>query len=126
MGKIGRSNINKKLNLNIPENETFLLPQDILTAVDYLIKLKFGLGGLDDIDHLKNRRVCSVANLLQDQFKLGLNRLENSIRQILRGASKRKRLPTPKSLVTPTPLIMTFKEFLVRIHYLNFWIKQIH
>jgi DNA-directed RNA polymerase subunit beta len=111
LGKIGRSNINKKLNLNIPENETFLLPQDILTAVDYLIKLKFGLGRLDDIDHLKNRRVCSVADLLQDQFKLGLNRLENSIRQILRGATKRKRLPTPKSLVTPTPLVMTFKEF---------------
>jgi DNA-directed RNA polymerase subunit beta len=111
LGKIGRSNINKKLNLNIPENETFLLPQDILTAVDYLIKLKFGLGKLDDIDHLKNRRVCSVADLLQDQFKLGLNRLENSIRQILRGATKRKRLPTPKSLVTPTPLVMTFKEF---------------
>nr|QWW92927.1 RNA polymerase beta subunit [Delavayella serrata] len=111
LGKIGRSNLNKKLNLDIPENENFLLPQDILTAVDYLIKLKFGVGKLDDIDHLKNRRVCSVAELLQDQFKLGLNRLENSIRQILRGATKRKRLPTPKSLVTPTPLVMTFKEF---------------
>jgi DNA-directed RNA polymerase subunit beta len=111
LGRIGRLNLNKKLNLDIPENETFLLPQDILTAVDYLIKLKFGVGRLDDIDHLKNRRVCSVADLLQDQFKLGLNRLENSIRQILRGATKRRRLPTPKSLVTPTPLIMTFKEF---------------
>jgi len=111
LGRIGRLNPNKKLNLDVPENETFLLPQDILTAVDYLIKLKFGVGRLDDIDHLKNRRVCSVADLLQDQFRLGLNRLENSIRQILRGATKRKRLPTPKSLVTPTPLVMTFKEF---------------
>lgn len=111
LGRIGRLNLNEKLNLDVPENETFLLPQDILTAVDYLIKLKFGVGKLDDIDHLKNRRVCSVADLLQDQLKLALNRLENSIRQILRGATKRKRLPTPKSLVTPTPLVMTFKEF---------------
>nr|YP_009668457.1 RNA polymerase beta subunit [Heteroscyphus argutus]QCW59233.1 RNA polymerase beta subunit [Heteroscyphus argutus] len=111
LGKIGRLNLNKKLNLNVPETETFLLPQDIVTAVDYLIKLKFGLGRLDDIDHLKNRRVCSVADLSQDQLKLALNRLENSIRQILRGATKRKRFPTPKSLVTPTPLVMTFKEF---------------
>nr|QWW93087.1 RNA polymerase beta subunit [Fossombronia mylioides] len=111
LGKIGRLNLNKKLNINVPETEIFLLPQDILAAVDYLIKLKFGIGTIDDIDHLKNRRVCSVADLLQDQLKLALNRLENSVRQILRGATKRKRLPTPKSLVTSTPLIMTFKEF---------------
>nr|YP_010399878.1 RNA polymerase beta subunit [Nowellia curvifolia]UQM88644.1 RNA polymerase beta subunit [Nowellia curvifolia] len=111
LGRIGRLNLNRKLNLKIPENETFLLPQDILTAIDYLIKLKFGIGRLDDIDHLKNRRVCSVADLLQDQSKLALTRLENSIRQILRGVTKRKRLPTPKSLITPTPLVMTFKEF---------------
>nr|YP_010892607.1 RNA polymerase beta subunit [Pleurozia subinflata]URH13424.1 RNA polymerase beta subunit [Pleurozia subinflata] len=111
LGKVGRFNLNEKLNLNVPENETFLLPQDILAAADYLIKLKFGIGTIDDIDHLKNRRVCSVADLLQDQLKLALNRLENSIRHILRGATKRKRLPTPKSLVTSTPLIITFKEF---------------
>nr|QWW92842.1 RNA polymerase beta subunit [Herbertus javanicus] len=109
LGKMGRLNLNEKLNLDVPETETFLLPQDILTAVDYLIKLKFGTGQLDDIDHLKNRRICSVADLLQDQLKLALNRLESSIRQILRGT--RKRLTTPKSLVTPTPLIITFKEF---------------
>jgi DNA-directed RNA polymerase subunit beta len=111
LGKIGRLNLNEKLNLDVPETETFLIPQDILTAVDYSIKLKFGIGRLDDIDHLKNRRVCSVAELLQDQLKLALNRLENSIRQILRGATKKKRLPTPKSLVTATPLVITFKEF---------------
>nr|YP_009667876.1 RNA polymerase beta subunit [Radula japonica]QCW58652.1 RNA polymerase beta subunit [Radula japonica] len=111
LGKIGRLNLNKKLNLNVPENEKFLLPGDVLAATEYLIKLKLGIGKLDDIDHLKNRRVCSVADLLQDQFKLALNRLENSIRQILRGATKRKTRPTPKSLVSPTPLITTFKEF---------------
>ena len=111
LGKIGRLNFNKKLNLNVPENEYFLLPQDILAAIDYLIKIKFGIGTLDDIDHLKNRRIRSVADLLQDQLKLALTRLENSVRQTIRGATKRKRLPSPKSLITSTPLIATFKEF---------------
>nr|YP_009667632.1 RNA polymerase beta subunit [Cololejeunea lanciloba]QCW58408.1 RNA polymerase beta subunit [Cololejeunea lanciloba] len=111
IGKTGRLNLNKKFDLNIPEHEIFLLPQDILAAVNYLIKSQFGMGKFDDIDHLKNKRVCSVADLLQDQLKLALNRLENSVRQIMRGANKRKRLPTPKSLITPTPVITTFKEF---------------
>nr|YP_009531786.1 beta subunit of RNA polymerase [Leiosporoceros dussii]AXZ70935.1 beta subunit of RNA polymerase [Leiosporoceros dussii] len=111
LGKIGRLNLNKKLNLNVPENENFLLPQDLLAAVDYSIKIRFGIGVLDDIDHLKNRRVRSVADLLQDQSKLALNRSENSVRQAIRGANKREHLPTPKSLVTSTPLITTFKEF---------------
>nr|AND48349.1 beta subunit of RNA polymerase [Eosphagnum rigescens] len=111
LGKIGRLNLNKRLDLDVPESEYFLLPQDVLAAVNYLIRTKFGTGTLDDIDHLKNRRIRSVADLLRDQFRLALNRLENSVRQTIRGATKRKRLPTPKSLVTSTPLIATFKEF---------------
>jgi len=111
LGRIGRLNLNKRLDLDVPESEYFLLPQDVLAAVDYLIKTKFGTGTLDDIDHLKNRRIRSVADLLRDQFRLALNRLENLVRQTIRGATKRKRLPTPKSLVTSTPLIATFKEF---------------
>nr|QWW93010.1 RNA polymerase beta subunit [Cyathodium smaragdinum] len=111
LGKIGRLNINTKLNLNIPENEISLLPQDILAAIDYPIRLNFGVGAIDDIDHSKNKRVCSVADLLQDQLRLALNRLETSIRHILRSATKREGLPTPKSLVTSAPFITTFKEF---------------
>lgn len=111
LGKIGRLNVNKKLSLDIPENEFFLLPQDILAAIDYLIKIKFGIGTLDDIDHLKNRRIRSVADLLQDQLKLALIRLENSVRQVMRRTTKRKRLLSPKNLITQTPLIATFKEF---------------
>nr|UPM51619.1 RNA polymerase beta subunit [Takakia lepidozioides] len=111
LGRIGRLNLNKKLNLNVPENEYFPLPQDVLAAADYSIKIKFDIGTLDDIDHLKNRRVRSVADLSQDQLKLALSRSENSVRQTIRGATKRKRLPTPKGLITSTPLIATFKEF---------------
>nr|YP_009668539.1 RNA polymerase beta subunit [Haplomitrium blumei]QCW59315.1 RNA polymerase beta subunit [Haplomitrium blumei] len=111
LGRIGRLNLNKKLNINVPENENFLLPQDILSAINYLIGLKFGVGALDDIDHLKNRRVCSVSDLLRDQLKIALNRLESSIRQTIRGATKRKHSLTPRSLVTSTPLVTTSKEF---------------
>nr|NP_569621.1 RNA polymerase beta subunit [Psilotum nudum]Q8WI24.1 RecName: Full=DNA-directed RNA polymerase subunit beta; AltName: Full=PEP; AltName: Full=Plastid-encoded RNA polymerase subunit beta; Short=RNA polymerase subunit beta [Psilotum nudum]AGC26785.1 DNA-directed RNA polymerase subunit beta [Psilotum nudum]BAB84208.1 RNA polymerase subunit beta [Psilotum nudum] len=111
LGQIGRRNPNNKLNLNVPENESFLLPQDLLAAIDYLIGIKYGIGTLDDIDHLKNRRVRSVANFLQGQLRLALTHLENSIRQTMHKAIKRKRSLTPKGLVISTPLLTTFKEF---------------
>jgi DNA-directed RNA polymerase subunit beta len=89
--RIGRLNLNKRLDLDVPESEYFLLPQDVLAAVDYLIKIKFGTRTLDDIDHLKNHRIHFVTDLLRDQFRLALNRLENSVRQTIRKATKRKR-----------------------------------
>nr|YP_010410344.1 RNA polymerase beta subunit [Cycas falcata]YP_010410779.1 RNA polymerase beta subunit [Cycas edentata]YP_010411127.1 RNA polymerase beta subunit [Cycas sundaica]UCU08338.1 RNA polymerase beta subunit [Cycas glauca]UDY71815.1 RNA polymerase beta subunit [Cycas circinalis]URF35006.1 RNA polymerase beta subunit [Cycas sp. Sulawesi 11333]URF36398.1 RNA polymerase beta subunit [Cycas seemannii]URF36920.1 RNA polymerase beta subunit [Cycas rumphii] len=111
LGKIGRRNPNQKLNLDIPENEIFSLPQDVLAAVDYSIRVKFGMGTLDDMDHLKNRRIRSVADLLQNQFGLALGRLENAVRRTIRRATKRKCLPTPNNLVTSTPLTTTFQDF---------------
>eukprot|EP01018_Ginkgo_biloba_P040777 Gb_06830 [translate_table: standard] len=75
LGRIGRRNPNQKLNLDIPENEIFSLPQDVLAAADYSIRVKFGMGTLDDMDHLKNKRIRSVADLLQNQFGLALGRL---------------------------------------------------
>ncbi|KAK9082311.1 hypothetical protein Syun_031769 [Stephania yunnanensis] len=70
LGRIGRRNINRRLNLDIPQDITFLLPRDILAAADHLIGMKFGMGTLDDMNHLKNKRIRSVADLLQDQFKI--------------------------------------------------------
>nr|YP_009427643.1 RNA polymerase beta subunit [Woodsia polystichoides]ASU96317.1 RNA polymerase beta subunit [Woodsia polystichoides] len=111
LGRIGRRNPNIKLTLDVPETEHFLLPQDILAAADHSIEISYGIGNLDDIDHLKNRRVRSVADSPQEQLKLALNRLENSIRQHLSGAARRKRAITPRGLVTPAPVIATSKEF---------------
>nr|YP_010157140.1 RNA polymerase beta subunit [Cyclosorus interruptus]QRG01274.1 RNA polymerase beta subunit [Cyclosorus interruptus] len=111
LGRIGRRNLNIKLTLDVPETEHFLLPQDVLAAADHSIEISYGIGDLDDIDHLKNRRVRSVADSPQEQLKLALNRLENSIRQNLSRAVKRKRAITPRGLVTPAPVIATFKEF---------------
>ncbi|CAN1201897.1 DNA-directed RNA polymerase subunit beta [Linum perenne] len=80
LGRIGRLNLNRKLNLDMPHNNPFLLPRDILSAADHLIGIKFGMGTVDDMNHLKNKRIRSVADLLQDQFGLALVRLENVVR----------------------------------------------
>nr|AXN55092.1 RpoB [Calochilus paludosus] len=111
LGKIGRRNMNRRLNLDISQNNTFLLPQDLLTAVDHLIGMKLGMGTLDDMNHLKNKRIRSVADLLQDQFGLALVRLENAVRGTICGAIRHKLIPTPQNLITSTSLTTTYESF---------------
>nr|QJF46575.1 RNA polymerase beta subunit [Zantedeschia elliottiana] len=111
LGRIGRRNINRRLNLDIPQNNTFLLPRDVLAAVDHLIGMKFGMGTLDDMNHLKNKRIRSVADLLQDQFGLALARLENAVRETISEAIRYKLIPTPQNLVTSTSLTTTYESF---------------
>lgn len=81
LGKQGRSAFNRKLGLNIDANQLTLTPQDLLYATDYLIKVEKGLKNLDDIDHLKNRRVRTSGELIQIQIGIALVRLEKSIRE---------------------------------------------
>ena len=109
LGRVGRYKLNKKLRLSVPEATRILTPQDILAAVDYLINLEFDTGQIDDIDHLGNRRVRSVGELLQNQVRVGLNRLERIIRERMT-VSDADSL-TPASLVNPKPLVAAIKEF---------------
>ncbi|XVF50387.1 hypothetical protein PTKIN_Ptkin04bG0095700 [Pterospermum kingtungense] len=109
--------MNHRLNLNIPQNTTFLLPRDILAAADHF-GMKFGMGTLDDMNHLKNKRIHSVADLLQDQFGLALVRLENVVKGTICGAIRHKLIPTPQNLVTSTPLTTTY-EFFFGLHPLS-------
>ena len=109
LGRVGRYKINKKLRLNVPDAIRILTGQDILTAVDYLINLEYDMGSTDDIDHLGNRRVRSVGELLQNQVRVGLNRLERIIRERMT-VSDAETL-TPASLVNPKPLVAAIKEF---------------
>ncbi|MFN5857643.1 MAG: DNA-directed RNA polymerase subunit beta [Pseudanabaenaceae cyanobacterium] len=109
LGKVGRYKLNKKLRLNTPDSMRVLTEKDILTAINYLINLKFGMGELDDIDHLGNRRVRSVGELLQNQVRVGLNRLERIIRE--RMTVSDVDALTPASLVNPKPLVAAIKEF---------------
>jgi DNA-directed RNA polymerase subunit beta len=111
IGSIGRLNINKKLNLDIPEEERFLVPQDLIAAINSLIEKSFKIVNLDDIDHLKNRRVHLIADMLQSQVRIALNRLKRMIAEVMRVINKRKNLPNPQSLVTPKPLVASFQEF---------------
>jgi DNA-directed RNA polymerase subunit beta len=109
LGRVGRYKLNKKLRLQVPEPTRVLTPQDILAAVDYLINLEFDIGNTDDIDHLGNRRVRSVGELLQNQVRVGLNRLERIIRE--RMTVSDAEVLTPASLVNPKPLVAAIKEF---------------
>jgi DNA-directed RNA polymerase beta subunit len=83
LGKYGRLNINKKLNLTVSPYQTTLTPQDLLAATDYLLKVENGLKNVDDIDHLRNRRVRTSGELIQLQLGIGLVRLEKTIREKL-------------------------------------------
>ena len=109
LGKVGRHKLNKKLELAVPEEIRVLTRDDILKAVNYLINLEHGTGEVDDIDHLGNRRVRSVGELLQNQVRVGLNRLERIIKDRMTSAEA-ERL-TPVNLVNPKPLVAAIKEF---------------
>ncbi|TAE60181.1 MAG: DNA-directed RNA polymerase subunit beta [Nostocales cyanobacterium] len=109
LGKVGRYKLNKKLRLSVPDTVRVLTPGDILAAIDYLINLEYDIGNIDDIDHLGNRRVRSVGELLQNQVRVGLNRLERIIRE--RMTVSDAEVLTPASLVNPKPLVAAIKEF---------------
>nr|YP_007878267.1 two component transcriptional regulator [Calliarthron tuberculosum]AGA63878.1 two component transcriptional regulator [Calliarthron tuberculosum] len=110
LGEVGRHKINKKLGLKIPNSFRVLSPQDILASIDYLINLKDqNLGTLDDIDHLGNRRVRSVGELLQNQVRVGLNRLERIIRERMIICDLDSL--SLSNLINPKPLIASIREF---------------
>lgn len=109
LGRVGRYKLNKKLRLSTAENTRVLTPDDILAAIDYLINLEFDIGNVDDIDHLGNRRVRSVGELLQNQVRVGLNRLERIIKERMTVSDVESL--TPASLVNPKPLVAAIKEF---------------
>ncbi len=79
LSEVGRIKLNSRLDINIPEENTCLTKEDIKAIVKVLIDLKDGKGSVDDIDHLGNRRVRSVGELLENQFRVGLVRMEKSI-----------------------------------------------
>jgi DNA-directed RNA polymerase subunit beta len=82
LSRVGRMKINKKLGLEADLEQTILTNDDILAVVEYLLRLKDGAGGIvDDIDHLGNRRVRGVGELLENQVRIGLVRMERAIKE---------------------------------------------
>ena len=109
LGKVGRYKINKKLGLSVPEDVRVLTRDDIVASIDYLINLHYDEGQIDDIDHLGNRRIRSVGELLQNQFRVGLSRLERIIKE--RMTLQDADTLTPANLLNPKPLIAAIREF---------------
>ena len=113
LGKVGRYKINKRLNLNLPnEKSTWVLSrQDVVAAISYLISLQNGQGRVDDIDHLGNRRLRRVGELVAvNAFRVGLLRLERSIKEKMSLVSPEDK-PLPATLINARPLIASLNEF---------------
>jgi DNA-directed RNA polymerase subunit beta len=116
LGKVGRYKLNKRLKLEIDNNKDnhVLTPDDIVATIKYLIGLQNGTGRIDDIDHLSNRRVRSVGELVNiSAFRIGLLRLERSIREKM-SLTKTDEKIIPSALVNARPIIATISEFFRR------------
>ncbi|KPL02104.1 MAG: DNA-directed RNA polymerase subunit beta [candidate division Zixibacteria bacterium SM23_73_2] len=109
LGEVGRHRINQRLDLEIPLETTILTNQDFLSVIKYILKLRIGKGTVDDIDHLGNRRVRRVGELLSTQFLIGLSRMARTIRE--RMSLKDSEAITPHDLVnarTVSAVVETF------------------
>jgi DNA-directed RNA polymerase subunit beta len=116
LGLVGRYKLNKKLGIDMPidKEHITITPEDIIGTLKYLIALQNGQGKTDDIDHLANRRLRSVGELVnQTAFKVGLLRLERSIKEKM-SLAKPDDLPTPATFVNPRPIISSITEFFRR------------
>jgi len=110
LGKIGRYKLNKKFNLNISKSISDLTIQDILSIMEGLINLEQSkIECFDDIDHLKNRRVRSIGEILQSQFRTGLTRLERILIEKITICDPNILKPT--TLINPKPIISILREF---------------
>ena len=109
IGRVGRYKLNKKLNLNVQNSQRTLTVQDIVASIEYLINLTYDEGTIDDIDHLGNRRIRSVGELLQNQFRVGLSRIERIVKE--RMTLQDSETLTPLNLLNTKPLIASLKEF---------------
>lgn len=109
LSKVGRMKINYKFGLNIPVENTVLTKEDIIMTVKYLVELNNGRGSVDDIDHLGNRRVRAVGELLENQFRVGLVRMERSVRE--RMAIQELETMMPHDLINQKPVGAAIKEF---------------
>jgi DNA-directed RNA polymerase subunit beta len=114
LGTVGRYKLNRRLKVDVDLGTTTLTPEDVLATVQYLFTLTNGEGKIDDIDHLSNRRVRQIGELVQESaFRIGLVRLERSIREKM-SLTKTDEPLSPAALVNARPLIATISEFFRR------------
>ncbi len=109
MATVGRYKVNKKLGLHIPEDVHHLTKEDMIETIRYILKLIKGQGKTDVIDHLGNRRLRSIGELLQNQFRTGLVRMERVVRE--RMSIHDAETLTPQLLINIRPITAAIKEF---------------
>ncbi|MDC1174383.1 DNA-directed RNA polymerase subunit beta [Bacteriovoracaceae bacterium] len=109
LSRVGRMKINYKFGTEVPVENTVLTKEDIITTARYLVELNNGKGKVDDIDHLGNRRVRAVGELLENQFRVGLVRMERAVKE--RMAIQEIETMMPYDLVNQKPVAAAVKEF---------------
>ena len=108
--RVGRLKLNTKLKLNTPLDEKILHPQDFYEVIKYLLKLRKNPANVDDIDHLGNRRVRSVGELLENQFRIGLVRMERAIKEKM-SVYQEMATAMPHDLINAKPVMAAIREF---------------
>jgi DNA-directed RNA polymerase subunit beta len=108
--RVGRLKLNTKLALNTPLDEKILHPQDFYEVIKYLLKLRRNPANVDDIDHLGNRRVRSVGELLENQFRIGLVRMERAIKEKM-SVYQEMATAMPHDLINAKPVMAAIREF---------------
>ncbi|MEH0830895.1 DNA-directed RNA polymerase subunit beta, partial [Micromonospora sp. CPCC 205714] len=111
VAKVGRYKFNKKLELDVPITTGTLTEDDIVATVEYLCRLHAGEEGYeaDDIDHFGNRRLRTVGELIQNQVRVGLSRMERVVRE--RMTTQDVEAITPQTLINIRPVVAAIKEF---------------
>ncbi|MGH2794356.1 MAG: DNA-directed RNA polymerase subunit beta [Actinomycetota bacterium] len=111
LSRVGRYKVNKKLGLTVDPSTTVLTKEDIVATVQYVVKLHAGAEGYfeDDIDHFGNRRLRSVGELIQNQVRIGLSRMERVVRE--RMTTQDVEAITPQTLINIRPVVAAIKEF---------------
>jgi len=109
LGKVGRYKLNKKFNLDLPVNKFTLANDDIIATMKHLIKVYVGDEYIDDIDHLGNRRIRSVGELMANQMKTAFSRMERIAKE--RMSLKETDTIKPQELISIKPIVAAIKEF---------------
>jgi DNA-directed RNA polymerase subunit beta len=109
LGRVGRHKLNRRLGLEIPMEIRILTPEDLVSVVERIIQINNGSEGPDDIDHLGNRRVKTMGELIQNQLRIGLLRMERVVRE--RMSIREPEQMTPISLVNVRPVVAATREF---------------
>ena len=111
LARVGRYKVNKKLGIDVPFTDRVITQEDIVESLRYLLALAAGdeSKSFDDIDHFGNRRVRTVGELVQNQFRIGMSRMERVVRE--RMASQDADDITPQSLINIRPIVAAIKEF---------------